>query len=92
MEAMKYKAPHQFSQAGQLLINLQFMKLSMLPGVLPGSPCLAGIWGGEKIPPLVHGAHGTTLKNLYSTEENKHTRKELISKAKDPNSTRLKTK
>lgn len=92
VEATKHKAPHLFSKAGQFLINLQFMKLSMLPGVLPGSLCLAGIWGSEKIPPLVLCAYGMTLKTLYSTEENKHMRKKLISKAKYPNSTGLKTK
>lgn len=73
MEVTKYKAAHLFFQAGQFLINLQFMKLSMLPGVLPGSLCLAGIWGGEKMPPLVHCAYGTTLKTLYSTEGKKST-------------------
>lgn len=82
METMKYKGAHLFSQ---FLINLQFMKLSMLPGVLPGSLCLAGIWGGEKMPPLVHCAYGMTLKTLYSTEENKLMRKKLIPKAKYPN-------
>lgn len=78
MEVMKYKAAHIFFQAGQSLINLQFMKLSMLPGVLPGSLCLAGIWGGEKMPPLVHCAYGTTLKTLYSTEGEKKAHEEEI--------------
>lgn len=91
MDVMKYKAAHIFFQAGQFLINLQFMKLSMLPGVLPGRLCLAGIWGGEKMPHLVH-SHGTTLKTHYSTEGKKHMRKKLIPKAKYPNRTELKTK
>lgn len=93
MEVTKHKAAHLFFQAGQFLINLQFMKLSMLPGVLPGSLCLAGIWGGEKMPPLVHCAYGTTLKTLYSTEgKKKHMKKKLTPKAKHPYSTGLKMK
>lgn len=76
MDVMKYKAAHIFFQAGQFLINLQFMKLSMLPGVLPGRLCLAGIWGGEKMPHLVH-SHGTTLKTHYSTEGKKAHEEEI---------------
>lgn len=87
---MKYKAAHLSSQEGQFLINQQFMKLSMLPGVLPGSLCLAAIWGGKKMPPLVHCTCGVALKTLYSTEENKHMRKKLITKTKYPNGTGLK--
>lgn len=89
MDVMKYKAAHIFFQAGQFLINLQFMKLSMLPGVLPGRLCLAGIWGGEKMPQLVH-SHGMTLKTAQRGK--KHMRKKLIPKAKYPNRTELKTK
>lgn len=65
MEVIKYKVAYLYFQAGYFLINLQFIKFSMLPGVLPGSLCWLLSGEVKTVPPLVHCAHGMTTDTGY---------------------------